>query len=138
MSHAWLRRCWRFLRWLLSSAVNDVAPSKTRLTQEECLLYFYYGGMVYIGLKRFRDALESFRVVSVAAAPRRAHSRGYRSPVGCLCLQCLIVPAAAVSRIVVEAFKKYALVSIIVHGQVRVDDGAVPHAAPCRGDVVTW
>lgn len=62
-----------------------------KLHVEHLLLYYYYGGMVYIGLKRFDRALEFLAV-------------------------CISTPAEAVSAIMVEAFKKYQLVSLILYG----------------------
>ncbi|THU43989.1 hypothetical protein C4D60_Mb02t02650 [Musa balbisiana] len=56
-------------------------------------LYCYYGGMINIGLKRFRKALECLHNVVTA-------------------------PMDALSVIAVEAYKKYILVSLILNGQV--------------------
>ncbi|CAL9199878.1 unnamed protein product [Musa hybrid cultivar] len=56
-------------------------------------LYCYYGGMINIGLKRFRKAL------------------------GCL-HNVVTAPMDALSVIAVEAYKKYILVSLILNGQV--------------------
>jgi len=58
---------------------------------EHLLLYHYYGGMVYIGLKRFDRALQ-FLSVSVTA------------------------PADCLSLIMIEAYKKYVLVCLLEHG----------------------
>lgn len=57
------------------------------------LLYFYYAGMCHIGLQQFPQAVESFRT-------------------------CIGVPAQSVSAIVVEAAKKYVLVSLIAYNDV--------------------
>ena len=62
------------------------------VTSAEVLLYYYYGGMVYIGLKRMRRALEFLSL-------------------------CVSAPADATSAIMVEALKKYHLVSLLVHGK---------------------
>lgn len=57
------------------------------------LLYYYYGGMIYAALKNFDRSLYFFEVV-------------------------VTVPAMAVSHIMLEAYKKYILVSLILHGKV--------------------
>ena len=38
-------------------------PQRTSLPSVDLLRYYYYGGMVYIGLKRYNDALDFFRTV---------------------------------------------------------------------------
>lgn len=58
------------------------------------LLYFYYGGMIYTALKDYDRALYFFEV-------------------------CLTTPAMAVSHIILEAYKKYVLVSLILNGKVE-------------------
>lgn len=57
------------------------------------LLYYYYGGMIYTAVKKYERAQYFFRV-------------------------CITTPALAVSHIMLEAFKKYILVSLILEGKV--------------------
>ncbi|XP_004927872.1 COP9 signalosome complex subunit 3 isoform X1 [Bombyx mandarina] len=57
------------------------------------LLYYYYGGMIYTAMKNYDRALYFFEVV-------------------------VTVPAMVVSHIMLEAYKKYILVSLILHGKV--------------------
>ncbi|GBP33172.1 COP9 signalosome complex subunit 3 [Eumeta japonica] len=57
------------------------------------LLYYYYGGMIYTAMKNYERALYFFEVV-------------------------VTVPAVVVSHIMLEAYKKYILVSLILHGKV--------------------
>lgn len=57
------------------------------------LLYYYYGGMIYTALKNYDRALYFFEV-------------------------CVTTSATAVSYIMLAAYKKYILVSLIVHGKV--------------------
>ncbi|XP_047522997.1 COP9 signalosome complex subunit 3 [Pieris napi] len=57
------------------------------------LLYYYYGGMIYSALKNFERALYFFEVV-------------------------VTVPATVVSHIMLEAYKKYILISLILHGKI--------------------
>lgn len=46
-------------------SVFGVDPKATGLTPLHFLRHFYYGGIVYIGTKRWKDALDSFLMVSV-------------------------------------------------------------------------
>ncbi|KAI8440207.1 hypothetical protein MSG28_001590 [Choristoneura fumiferana] len=57
------------------------------------LLYYYYGGMIYTAMKNYERALYFFEVV-------------------------VTVPAMVVSHIMLEAYKKYILVSLILHGKI--------------------
>ncbi len=50
-------------RAVLDRPVFDVRPKESPVTVEDVLLYFYYGGMINAGLKRFAEALEFFRQV---------------------------------------------------------------------------
>ena len=59
----------------------------------DALLYFYYGGMVYVGLKQYRKASDFFSLAISA-------------------------PAQALSAVVIEAHRKYVLVSLLLEGQV--------------------
>eukprot|EP01102_Stenamoeba_stenopodia_P021489 TRINITY_DN866_c0_g1_i1.p1 TRINITY_DN866_c0_g1~~TRINITY_DN866_c0_g1_i1.p1 ORF type:complete len:430 (+),score=72.25 TRINITY_DN866_c0_g1_i1:139-1428(+) len=79
---------------VLEQEVLDIDPASTGLTPQDMLRYFYYGGIVYIGLKQYKKALEMFKLV-------------------------LSAPAFALSAIVIESYKKFVLVSLLVHGQVE-------------------
>lgn len=57
------------------------------------LLYYYYGGMIYSSLKNYERALYFFEVA-------------------------VSTPALAMSHIMLESYKKYILVSLILHGKV--------------------
>ncbi|XP_026326445.1 COP9 signalosome complex subunit 3 [Hyposmocoma kahamanoa] len=57
------------------------------------LLYYFYGGMTYTAMKNYDRALYFFEVV-------------------------VTVPAMVVSHIMLEAYKKYILISLILHGKV--------------------
>ncbi|AQK78401.1 COP9 signalosome complex subunit 3 [Zea mays] len=61
---------------------------------KDLFLYCYYGGMIYIGLKKFPKALE-------------------------LLHNAVTAPMSTLNAIAVEAYKKYILVSLIVNGQVH-------------------
>jgi COP9 signalosome complex subunit 3 len=58
------------------------------------LQYAYYGGMLYLGQKRFAEAADFFTMATTA-------------------------PAAAISAIVIEAYKKLLLTHLIAYGTVR-------------------
>ncbi|XP_047079937.1 COP9 signalosome complex subunit 3-like [Lolium rigidum] len=60
---------------------------------KDLFLYCYYGGMIYIGLKKFRKALE-------------------------LLHNAVTAPMTSLNAITIEAYKKYVLVSLIQNGQV--------------------
>ena len=68
------------------------------------LLYLYYGGMIYAGLKRFDEALFFFEA-------------------------CLRVPALLMSHIMLEAYKKFVLLSLIHSGEV-------PSPPKCAAQVI--
>ncbi|XP_052871978.1 COP9 signalosome complex subunit 3 isoform X2 [Anopheles cruzii] len=57
------------------------------------LLYYYYGGMVYCAVKNYERALYFFEVA-------------------------VSTPAMVMSHIMLESYKKYILVSLILHGKV--------------------
>lgn len=57
------------------------------------LLYYYYGGMIYTAMKNYERALYFFEVA-------------------------VSTPALAMSHIMLESYKKYILVSLILHGKV--------------------
>lgn len=79
---------------LLKKKIFDIDPLKTGMTPRDMLLYYYYGGMIYCGLKQWDNALHSFEIA-------------------------ISVPAQAISAIAVESYKKYILVSCIAHGKRR-------------------
>lgn len=57
------------------------------------LLYYYYGGMVYAAVKNYERALYFFEIV-------------------------ITTPAMTVSHIMLEAYKKYILISLIINGKM--------------------
>jgi COP9 signalosome complex subunit 3 len=78
---------------VLEDELFDLDPSATGISPREVMRYYYYGGMIYSGLKEYRKALEFFKMV-------------------------FTMPAMTLSAIMVEAYKKYVLVSLLVHGQL--------------------
>jgi len=77
--------------WIDSSPVFEV---QGKLNSMDFLRYFYYAGLVFIGLKRWDDALEVFKLSFSA-------------------------PASALSLISVEIFRKFILVSLLKNGFVE-------------------
>jgi len=57
------------------------------------LTYFYYGGMIYAGIKNFERALYFFEIA-------------------------ITTPSMAVSHVMLEAYKKYVLVALLLHGKL--------------------
>jgi COP9 signalosome complex subunit 3 len=88
-----LAKCYRTALPILDEDIFEVSTEATGLTPRDLLCYYYYGGRVYVGMKQYKKALEFFKLVFTA-------------------------PAVVLSAIMVEAYKKFVLVSLIVHGQI--------------------
>jgi COP9 signalosome complex subunit 3 len=76
--------------------VDDIDEFSTELKAADAksiLLYYYYGGMIFTGLKKYTQALFFFEA-------------------------CTHVPGATLSHIMLEAYKKFVLVSLIEYGEV--------------------
>jgi hypothetical protein len=73
------------------------------------LKYLYYGGLAYCGVRDFVNARRWFECVRLAREFVRSLS---------VVVQCMSVPAAATSAIVVAAYKTWVITSIIVDGKV--------------------
>jgi COP9 signalosome complex subunit 3 len=86
-------KCYNAAREILDTEVFEVNPEATTITSKDVLLFYYYGGMAYTGLKQFKKALNFFRLA-------------------------VSMPAQMLSAIMVEAYKKYVLLSLLVHGKL--------------------
>lgn len=86
-------KCYKAALSVIDHFVYEIDPSKTAIEAVETRLYFYYGGMVFIALKQFEKALEYFDIVISA-------------------------PALVGSAIMVEAYKKFVVISLILKGEV--------------------
>jgi len=73
--------------------ITEISRESGRLNEKDFLLYYYYGGMVYTALKKYDKALYYFEVA-------------------------VTTPSVAVSHIMMEAYKKFILVSLILHGKI--------------------
>lgn len=81
-----LAKCYKTGLSVLHDDISEVDQAR------DLFLYCYYGGMICIGQKQFRKALELLHNVVTA-------------------------PMSSINAIAVEAYKKYILVSLIHHGQ---------------------
>lgn len=88
-----LSKCFKPALEFLDIDVTDISQEEGQFDPKYFLLYYYYGGMIYTALKNYDRALYFFEV-------------------------CVTTPAMAVSYIMLEAYKKYILVSLILHGKV--------------------
>lgn len=88
-----LSKCYNAALPILEEEILDVNPDVTAVTARDFLLYFYYGGMIYTGLKQLGKALIFYR-------------------------NAITAPAVAMSSIMVEAYKKYILLSLLVNGKM--------------------
>lgn len=87
-----LAKCFKPALKFLDVEVNSIAKDMGQAEVKYFLLYYYYGGMIYAALKNWDRSLYFFEV-------------------------CLTTPAMAVSMIMMEAYKKYVLVSLILDGK---------------------
>ncbi|KAI8810891.1 hypothetical protein BJ742DRAFT_799121 [Cladochytrium replicatum] len=76
---------------VLSVDISEVQPHAYNLRVQDFLLHHYYGAMLWIGLKRFDRAFDFLQL-------------------------CITAPASVCSVIQIEAYRKYVLVSLILHG----------------------
>ncbi|XP_012935761.1 COP9 signalosome complex subunit 3 [Aplysia californica] len=73
--------------------ITEISREGGRFDAKDYLLHYYYGGMIYTALKNYDRALYYFEVV-------------------------VTTPSVAVSHIMMEAYKKFILVSLILHGKI--------------------
>jgi len=78
---------------LAEEALAIANPEEHNFKTKDFLRYYYYGGMIYVGVKQYGKALDFFRLGFTA-------------------------PAVVLSAIMVECYKKYVLVSLLHAGQV--------------------
>jgi len=73
---------------------TDISKENKSFDVRYFLQYYYYGGMIYASLKQYERALYFFEVA-------------------------ITTPSNAISMIVVESYKKYILISLILHGKLK-------------------
>ncbi|XP_075224412.1 COP9 signalosome subunit 3 isoform X2 [Lycorma delicatula] len=88
-----LAKCFKPALEFLNTDITNICKEGSQFDAKYFLLYYYYGGIIYTALKNFDRALYFFEVV-------------------------ITTPALAVSHIMLEAYKKYILVSLILQGKV--------------------
>lgn len=88
-----LSKCFKPALEYLDTDVTGISQEGGQFDSKYFLLYYYYGGMIYTALKNYDRALYCFEV-------------------------CVTIPAMAVSHIMMEAYKKFILVSLILHGKI--------------------
>jgi len=86
---------------ILDIDMTKICTEEEHLDALHLLLYFYYGGCVYLAVKQYEKALYFFEVT-------------------------VTCPAQAVSHVMLEAYKKYLLLSLIVHGDKPKDSNTLP------------
>uniref|UniRef100_A0A7S0L4U1 COP9 signalosome complex subunit 3 n=1 Tax=Coccolithus braarudii TaxID=221442 RepID=A0A7S0L4U1_9EUKA len=89
-----LSKCYSVAEPLLyrSKELLHVDREATHVTPRDLLLYHYYAGMIEIGLKNFKSAIQYFTL-------------------------CFSAPSNVLNAIMVEAYKKCLLCSLIEHGE---------------------
>jgi len=86
-------KCYTIGKIILDTNPFCIEPIKTGIESVDVRLYFYYGGVVYSALKMYKHAQDFF-------------------------LNVISFPAFLTSEIMIEAYKKYVLVSLIHEGNV--------------------
>nr|CAD7589576.1 unnamed protein product [Timema genevievae] len=89
-----LAKCFKPALDILNIDVTSISQEGNQFDAKYFLLYYYYGGMIYAAMKNYDRALYFFEVA-------------------------ITTPALAVSHVMLEAYKKYILVSLILHGRVQ-------------------
>lgn len=81
---------------LVEETMLEMNPEVHFVIVADILKYFYYGGMAFLGMKKYQQALEFFKMA-------------------------ITLPAKQLSLIMVEAYKKYILVSAILFYQPSLE-----------------
>jgi COP9 signalosome complex subunit 3 len=87
-------KCYHAAIPVLDNFVYLVDDKITGIKSEDTRLYYYYGGICYIALKKWKKAIQFFETVISA-------------------------PALCASAIMIEGYKKYVLASLIYKGKVK-------------------
>lgn len=86
-------KCFRPALQFLDVDITDISKESGQYDAKYFLLYYYYGGMIYAALKNYERAVFFFE-------------------------NAVTTPSMAVSHIMLEAYKKFVLVSLILHGKI--------------------
>nr|CAG4646201.1 EOG090X04TU [Macrothrix elegans] len=77
----------------INGDTTEINPENGYFDAKHFLLYYYYGGVINAAMKNYDKSLYGFEVA-------------------------LTTPASAISHIMLESYKKYIMVSLILHGKV--------------------
>ncbi|KAK2192277.1 hypothetical protein NP493_35g03003 [Ridgeia piscesae] len=88
-----LSKCMKPALPFLQVDITEISKEGGQYDAKHFLLYYYYGGMIYTALKKYDLALYFYEVA-------------------------VTTPCLAVSHIMLESYKKYIVVSLIVHGKI--------------------
>ncbi|KAF2068109.1 hypothetical protein CYY_010565 [Polysphondylium violaceum] len=86
-----LSKCYHIALPLIESNITSINPDQSGIAIQHILCYYYYAGIIFTALKKYKSAAESFKFVFTA-------------------------PASALSAIAIEAYKKFVLVNLIISG----------------------
>ncbi|TMW56871.1 hypothetical protein Poli38472_006881 [Pythium oligandrum] len=87
-------KCYSAAMEILDQPLFEVHSQTHLVSAVDVLSYAYYGGLLYLGEKRYQDTIDLF-------------------------LMAVTVPAVALSAFVVESYKKLLLASLILRGEVE-------------------
>lgn len=90
-----LAKCFKPALQFLDVNITEISKENGKFESKHLLLYYYYGGMIYTALKKFQRAAFFYEIA-------------------------VTTPSMVVSHIMLEAYKKYILVSLIEFGKVQV------------------
>lgn len=88
-----LAKCLKPALQFLDIDITDISRENEQYDAKHFLLYYYYGGMIYAALKNYERALYFFEVA-------------------------VTTTSMAVSHIMLEAYKKYILMALILYGKL--------------------
>lgn len=94
-------RCFGPILPVLDRDITQINREGDNFDASYVLLFYYYGGCIYLAVKQYEKALYYFEVA-------------------------VTCPTAAVSHIMLEAYKKYQLVGLLVHGDKPKDAVSLP------------
>lgn len=104
-------QCLRPALAVLDVDVTEISSELGRFTCQHLLLYYYYGGSLYAALGQHERAAHFLEIY-------------------------YMVPAAVVSRVMVEAFKKHVLLTLIISGQSESQAPTARYHDALRSSVV--
>lgn len=88
-----LSKCMKPALQYLDIDVTEISKEGGQYDAKHFLLYYYYGGMIFTALKNYERALYFFEVA-------------------------ITTPSMAVSHIMLESYKKYILIALILNGKI--------------------